>query len=326
VVEEVEIVALDDRDRWEAEHRIDGLPSQSWTYASALSASGSEPKLAIVRAAAARMLLPFFERDWLGTTDVATIRGLSGTSITPAASAPLGLWREYATSQGWVAGYIQLATAVDAPELPPDDQPVVVNAVFVLDLGSRELLKGASEIVRRKIRKAVSVGVELVEDRSELADRMRSLYPSTMQRVGARSGYDVAGESLDRWVLDPSSVVLGARVNGLVEAVSVFCVAGKHAEYHINASSPRGRELAAWLIWIAIERLRAAEVQTLNLGGGVRPGDGVYRFKERFHGVLKPLLAVCQVYDHVVYDELCRRTSARTEAGPAWFPAYRAPT
>ena len=81
MIDDLQIVSLDERDRWEAAHRIDGLPSQSWRYASALNASGIEPKLAVVTARGARMLLPFFEREWLGTTDIATIRGLSGASI-----------------------------------------------------------------------------------------------------------------------------------------------------------------------------------------------------------------------------------------------------
>jgi hypothetical protein len=76
--------------------------------------------------------------------------------------------------------------------------------------------------------------------------------------------------TLDRWTLDPSSIVLGASVANSVEAVSVFSVAGDAAEYHINACSERGRGFAAWLIWNAIVRLKANGVRTLHLGGGVR--------------------------------------------------------
>jgi CelD/BcsL family acetyltransferase involved in cellulose biosynthesis len=76
--EDITVLRLDDRERWEAEHRQGGLPSQSWNYAFGLSASGFDPKLAIVRSKGARMLLPFFERSFMGTTDIATIPGLSG--------------------------------------------------------------------------------------------------------------------------------------------------------------------------------------------------------------------------------------------------------
>src|SRR5207247_966950 len=104
------IVSLEDRDRWIAEHRDGGLPSQSWSYARALAASQITPELAIVRSGGARMLLPFFRRDWQGTTDIATIPGASGASISRQYAAPLALWREFAVARGWVAGYIRLAS------------------------------------------------------------------------------------------------------------------------------------------------------------------------------------------------------------------------
>src|SRR5258708_24192979 len=95
MTEDVTILGLDHRDRWIAVHQDGGLPSQSWHYAWGLSATGVEPKLAVVRAGGARMLLPFVERSWRGNTDIATILGLSVASITPTSSAPTLLWREY---------------------------------------------------------------------------------------------------------------------------------------------------------------------------------------------------------------------------------------
>ena len=214
---------------------------------------------------------------------------------------------------------------MEVRELLPDDEPVTVNAVLVLDLRAADLLRSVSESVRHKVRKAADLGAELVEDRSELARTMRSLYPLTMARVGARSHYDVDSKSLDRWVLDSSSVVLGARLGDRVEAVSVFCVAAHRAEYHINASSRRGRDLTAWLIWNAVERLRASGVETLNLGGGFRPGDGVYRFKEMFRGEARPLSALHQVYDQEMYDELSRGVFASREQKEIGSPAIEPP-
>jgi hypothetical protein len=323
MTDELRVISIDDEKQWKAEHEAGGLPSQTWRYAWALSASGIDPKLAVVRSGGARMLLPFFEREWLGTTDVATIRGLSGASISPSSNAPLHLWREYAAERGWVAGYIQLGTTVALEAALDGDELVAHQRVFLLDLRAPDLLRSASNIVRRKIRRAVKLGAVLVEERHVVADALKRLYPPTMRRVGARPVYAVSPATLERWVLDPSSIALGARVGGSVEAVSIFCVAGRHAEYHINASTASGRDLSAWLIWKAIERLKAAGVEVLNLGGGIRPGDGVARFKERFHGEPRPLWAVRQIYDHATYDELCR--SAGVTSPSEWFPAYRAP-
>jgi hypothetical protein len=323
MTDDLHILSIEDRERWNAEHERGGLPSQAWRYAWALSAAGIDPKLAVVRSGGARMLLPFFEREWFGTTDIATIQGLSGASISPSSTAPLRVWRDYAVQRGWVAGYIQLATTVTLSEGLSGDELVASQTVFLLDLRAADPLASVSNIVRRKIRRAAKVGAVLVDDPSVVAENLKLLYPATMRRVGARPLYAVSPATLERWVFDPSSIALGARVGRSVEAVSLFCVAGTHAEYHINASTLSGRDLSAWLIWSAIERLRAAGVEVLNLGGaGARPGDGVAQFKERFHGESRSLWALRQIYDDAKYDELCRR--AGVTHGRDWFPAYRA--
>jgi hypothetical protein len=112
---------------------------------------------------------------------------------------------------------------------------------------------------------------------------------------------------------------LGAQIGDSIEAVSLFSLAGDQAEYHINASSESGRDSAAWLIWNAITLLRDRGVNVLNLGGGARPGDGVYQFKRRFGAVPRELRAVCQIYDLDKYNELSEGAAGSGE----WFPAYR---
>jgi len=57
------------------------------------------------------------------------------------------------------------------------------------------------------------------------------------------------------------------------------------------------------------------------IGGGFRPGDGLYRFKARFRGNPAPLLSARQIYDRRRYDELC--SEAGVAASGDWFPAYR---
>jgi hypothetical protein len=172
---EVTVLSLADRDAWNAEHRDGGLPSQSWRYASALSVSGVDPKLAIVRSGGSRMLMPFVERHWSGSTDIATLVGASGASLVGESAAPLSLWREFAVGQGWVTGYIQLSPCLPLPECPqPQDQLVTSNVVFVLDLRADDLVKSWSPSLRHKIRKADDLGTTLTCDRSVLAETLKN--------------------------------------------------------------------------------------------------------------------------------------------------------
>jgi len=322
MADDVEVLEVEDRERWIAAHRDDGLPGQSWHYAWALSASGVRPKLAVVRSGGARMLLPFYEREWQGSIDIATLIGPSGASILPDSTAPLSLWHEYAAAQRWVAGYIQLSTSVDLRADAVAGDLVDLNEWFVLDLRPENLLETFAESVRQKVQRCGRDGTVLVDDRSTLVESTRRLFPAAMERVDARPHYHFSPETLDRWTLDPSSIVLGASVANSVEAVSVFSVAGDAAEYHINACSERGRGFAAWLIWNAIVRLKANGVRTLHLGGGVTRGDGLDQFKRRFRGTPKTLRAVRQIYDRPRYLELCRL--ANVPPTHHWFPAYRA--
>jgi hypothetical protein len=319
--EDVTILRLDDRERWEAEHRQDGLPSQSWGYAWGLSASGFDPKLAVVRSKGARMLLPFFERSFMGTTDIATIPGLSGASIEPNSSAPLALWREFAIEQNWIAGYIQLASAATFDLTLPDSELVAHNTVFVFDLHAWDIYKS----VTRKFRKAHLYegkrrGAILVDDRPALAERLRTLYPEAMRRLGASQVF--SAPTIERWTGDAATYALGAKVGDTIEAIHFGYVAGKNAEWHIAATSEHGRGLGAWIVWNAILRLKEKDVRMFNIGGGGRVGDGLYRFKERFNVEPIPMRSLRQIYDRRRYDELCELAGMVT--GETWFPAYRA--
>jgi hypothetical protein len=318
----VTILSLVDRERWVAEHRQGGLPSQSWSYAWGLSASGIEPQLAIVRAGGARMLLPFFERQWLRWKDIATLFGAAGATIAPAAAAPLTLWREFAASKGWVAGYIQLSDKVELARQSLDGDLVLDRTTFVLDLSKTDLRRTASRKIRRKIDHAMRDGVQLVEDPSVLAEGLKRLYPVKMRSVGALPHYYFSAETLDRWARDGEALILGASIDGCVETVYLFRVTGEHAECHLTGSSETGRGLVPWLLLFGVERLRRKGVRLLQLGGGLRDGDGLYRFKEGFRGTPKIRRSVCQIYDRAVYDALCRE--AAVSCSGQWFPAYRA--
>lgn len=321
MVEAVEILDLDDRERWEAEHRLGGLPSQSWGYAWGVSASRIDPKLAIIRSNGARMLLPFFERTWMGATDVATIPGLSGASICQgSAAALLALWREYARSRNWVAGFIQLATGTQPDELPPDSWIVAHNAVFLFDLRDWDPVSLASRTIRRKVTAALRTGATLIDDPIVLVQRLKELYPPTMQRLKAVASF--SEETLDRWARAPTSLVLGVNVNNVIEAVHLGHLAGEHAEWHIAATSENGRSLATLIYWDVAAHLRRRGVRFYNMGGGAHIGDGVYQFKERLGGVSIPLRSLRQVYNREKYHELCISCGAEPSV-TTWFPAYR---
>lgn len=314
----VDVVSLTDRVRWDMAHARSGIPSHGWTFNRALTASGMEPVIATVEHDSDTMIVVFYTREWRGYLDICTTLSVSGAIMTRADPVLLDTWRGYAISRGWVAGYLQFEPESRLEGIL-DAAPG--NSVFLVDLDQAFPPDRVSEIIRRKIRRAEAGGVRLVEDRTALARAVIQLYPETMRRAGAGPHYSFSAATLDAWANDPGSLVIGAALESGIEAVGIFPVTGHRAEFHIGASSMAGRDLSAWLIWQAMARLRERGVARLNLGGGTRPGDGLYQFKAKFGGTALPLQAVRQVYRPDVYDKLCREA----DGSAGWFPAYRSP-
>ncbi|HEX2644425.1 MAG TPA: hypothetical protein VHU81_15625, partial [Thermoanaerobaculia bacterium] len=119
-------------------------------------------------------------------------------------------------------------------------------------------------------------------------------------------------------------LLLGVAGPDGIEAVSVFGWTPYLADFLHNVSRPGGERHSAPLIWQAARLLHARRIPFLCLGGGIREGDGVARFKERFGGERRPLAALRQVYDRERYAELCRLAGVDPEA-EGYFPPYRNP-
>lgn len=320
VADDITILSLEDREQWNAQVDAHGLPSQSWTYAQGLAASGYAPRLAVVRSGAGRLLIPFFERAWHGATDIATIPGLSGASVAPGSGAALSLWREFAAAQGWVAGYIQLAVTAELQGTREEHEIAVHNTLFVFDLASWNRYDSVSRKFRQtKLYEGRRLDAVLETDRERLAEALVRLYPQAMQRLGGK--VEFSAETLRRWTHDADAVVLGAQLDGEIVGVHLGRALGGHADWHIAAMSERGRSLGAWLVWSAMEPLKDRGVRWFNIGGGGRVGDSIYQYKQRFNATPMPLRSLRQVYDQRRYAELC--ASAGADAGNGWFPAYR---
>lgn len=315
----VRIVTLDQADLWREIHEKSGVPSHEWSFNQELRRSGINAKLGFVQVESSQLTLVFQEREWQGYVDVATTLSIAGATTLNPDQRLLDSWRDHAISQGWVAGYLQLAPGVPTQGLR-DCMPG--NRVIILDIGNDDWLAQTSQLIVRKRKKAKAAGVRLIADRDAVADAMVALYPATMERRGAATYNWLAPLTISGWAKSSSCVALGAGVGNAIEAVVLFPFFGDRAEFRIGASTPAGRSLTAWLICEAIEHLRARGVRTLNLGGGVKAGDGLYHFKARFGGRPMLLHAVRQVYRPDVYEALCR--DAQVEPEETWFPAYRA--
>ncbi|MBD3765384.1 MAG: GNAT family N-acetyltransferase [Rhodobacterales bacterium] len=317
----VTILTLDDADAWTAAVAPGGMPGHGWAYARGLAETGIAPQLAVVRAGGARMVLPFFERGGPGARDIATLPGLSGLRITPDSAAPLALWRDHACAQGWVCGYLQLSARNAGLADSPGDRIVAHNVLYEFDLDHWDIDSALRKNARRRLKAGERAGARLVDDPDRLRPAFLRLYPETMARLGARSVFPPA--VLTRWFQDPDLLFYGAEVAGQVQLLVLGRRLGPEAELHLTASTPEGRGLQAWLWAQLAEACRARGIRHLNIGGHLRPGDGIDFMKSQFGLAVHPLRSVRQVYDPARFAALC--AAAGADPDDAYFPPWRRP-
>jgi len=187
----------------------------------------------------------------------------------------------------------------------------------------RRLRDRFAEQIRRNAR--LGYRVEVIPGPEASADQRSSfhaVYTETMERAGAAERYffDLRYLSgvlaFDRsWLIlcmDPDQSTAAGAIAGLSDGLLHYYLGGTAGERLRH--SPFKNVVDA-MIGLA-DQLGAP----LNLGGGVRPGDGLEDFKRGFANAELPFHTHEIVCDRTAYDRL---SGGRGETD--YFPAYRAP-
>jgi hypothetical protein len=319
-----ELISLAQPERW-ADALAD-LPhghAHTWGFRRAVQlTSGLPTHLYRYERGSARALCPLVERDLDGRVDVVTPYGFGGLATSGDCSAFAGDWSEFARSRGWVCGYLALDPQFGDAAGFPAEEVHAHTSLYLMDLrGSDDEVRARlSQNRRRQLRDWPGPG--LVEDRAELTEFLLDTYADFFARRGAGAATDLSRDTMAAIAALDDVLIVGARGDAL-ESVALFGHTPHGGDYLFNVSVPGGERHAVDLIWWGVERLRALGVESLNLGGGVRPGDDLAEFKRRFGAAELPLVSLRQVYRPDVYEELCRAAGV-TSARDGWFPPYRA--
>ncbi len=322
-----ERIPLTEPERWAA--ALDGIPhafAHTWGSCHAMQlTSGLETFLYRYEDDGARIVCPFSVRWHEGYPDLLTPYGFSGFVGTgPAPEFPMR-WSAFAASEGFVCGYVGLNPALDGGWYNADEA-YDFNTAFILDLQltEAELFSRLSTNRRRQVREWERGRVSIVTDRERLAGFFVEHLAVFLDERSAASVYYLSAATLDVLFGLDSVLLLGAEVDGQLEAVSVFGRTPYSGDYLFNVSVPDGRRHSAPLIWHGALRLRDMGAPLLNLGGGIRPGDGVADFKLRFGGNEIPLRSLRQVYTPDVYLNLCHAAGVSASPDSGYFPPYQA--
>lgn len=192
---------------------------------------------------------------------------------------------------------------------------------------------------RTAIRKARNAGLTAEVRRAVANDvaavsPFRALYEQTMTRVASTPQYffpDVYYRLLVEGCADNLLITYVRDAHGTVVAAALILTHRDRAHYHLAGSTPDAARNGAnnLLLWTIMAWAADHGCSVVHLGGGVRPGDGLFRFKQSFGGTATPFWTGAVVLDHTRYDALLS-TRAHTLGKPVseirtcgFFPGYR---
>lgn len=266
------------------------------------------------------LALPLIVREIPGSDriDATSPYGFPGASGSPdpPPAAPEVDWAE--------TGLVSVFVRDRIPDPPAFRDPLESRAVQVADpdrpSGIRPRLREQIRATERAgYRPAHLPGPDAGREEQSAFER---IYTETMRRTGAAERYFFGKSYFEAVLSSPRSwLVLCRGPSGEPAAAAIAVLSddllhyflGGTADEHLPASPMKN--LFAEMIELAAEL-----GVTLNLGGGVEPGDGLERFKRGFANGELPFRTHEIVCDRDAYEEL----SAGTDASAEFFPRYRA--
>jgi len=241
--------------------------------------------------------------------------------------------------------------ASEAPSSPPDPGGIDWSttglvSLFVRDrIGSEPCLLGGtvrSEVqiadprqesgIRKRLRQqirsnerqgwqaAAEPGPDVLE--SDIR-AFEAAYAETMERTGASERYLYSSEYFETVLSEPSSwLLLAGRQGEGPKAGAIAVTSDGYLHYFLGGTADAGLDASPMKNLFGAMISLAGELGiSLNLGGGVTPGDSLDTFKRGFANSSAPFRTHEVICDPAAYEEL---TAAAPAAPEGFFPAYRA--
>lgn len=321
------IVSLTSPDEWRlALHGIPHAFAHTWEHCSAAAFSTEhEPFLFVVDTDCGRAVCTLAIRPIGEFADVVTPYGFGGF-VGAAGPEVAQAWSAYVQQRGFVCAYL-MQPAVIAPALRFGADEFAAGTAFVFDL-RKGLDRLATRLHANRIRELRRTEADaprhITTDKACVLRFLLDHYAEFASRKGASATYRFTPATLRRWIESSNVSVYGWLAEDQVVGAIVCGRSRTHADYLLNVSVAGGAGHTTPLVWRALHDLIDDGIETFNLGGGIRPGDGVAQFKARFGTDAVPLRCVKQIFRPDIYDSLCGAPGASASSA-GYFPRYRAP-
>lgn len=322
------LIGLDDPAGWSV--ALDGIPhgfAHTWDACNAMHHTTRYPTyLYCWQKGSRRVVCPFAERQFKGTTDIVTPFGFSAFAGNEPAPEFFADWHAFVKRRGYVCGYFALHPTLGSDSLHGAGE--YANTLYIMDLslGENDLLRRASQKRRRAIKKWHESNRVFVEDRERLTEFLIQNYNEFMRGVGASAGTFRSDQTLELFCSSPRVDLVGVEEAGHVVAIHAFARTKWDSESLFFLALPEGREYMTALYWEAVTRGIASGIPTLNLGGGVRPDDSIASAKKLYGAQPRDFRCLKEIYTDAEYIRLSRAAGVNSADQTGYFPQYRRAT
>lgn len=283
-----------------------------------LEAEGTTHTLAI-EDGDSRAAVPLLVREIPGTDRLDAISPYSYPGAKSEGN-PLDATTLDLARSGLVSAFIRDRLGEPPTFANPNDRSVVL-------LSDPELPRKSRMSDRQQIRKNEAAGYEVRIVEGPLATdddvvAFHSVYTETMRVVHAAEHYFFDRGYFRRLLgFSRSWLVVVDGPEGDCSAAAIAAISDGFLHYYLSGTADAHRPKApSKNLIVACTELGQELGLPLNLGGGVRPGDGLEEFKRGFANRELPFRTHELVCDPAAYEEL---TAGRDAEG--FFPLYRAP-
>jgi hypothetical protein len=319
-------IALHDTTAWNAALvGLDVAIAHTHAYQQAMAYShGKEVRLYHATWDGGSLICPLLLRDRHGHYDAVTPYGFGGMVARGTYPEFAVAFHAFMASEGIVAAYLMLHPARVHPWMGKAEDFFSSHSIFLWDITppAETLLAKMAQVHRYELMRWEAEKNLLVWDKPTLLAAIQTLYPKSLARQGAGAIYGFHHETLRELLMQESTIVVGVEVGGSIEAAVVMLAIGNEAEYFLSTSTEDGRSHTRGLIWHAVQALQTRGIMRVNLGGGVKNGDGLEQFKRRFGADRAVPMALKHIYQPQAYAALCEACGVSEERG-GFFPPYQ---
>jgi hypothetical protein len=283
--------------------------------------------------------LPFADLAQPGTWDTLSPEYTGPLALSPVSPSIVGAFQrglaQYCREKRIVAEFAHLHPWCCVLQPSPDNGVQLDREIVYVDLTVpvEELWSNSfSYACRKNISRSLNAGIRVFSaSTSQHIKEFHRVYTGTMDRNGAASKYYFPLSyfmAFFEQVTDNARFVLAEQEGRVIagtlylhdrEDVYSYLGGADHAFQHLRPTNAVVYDTISWG--------QGAGKKRLVLGGGYRPGDGIFQFKAGFSPLRAPFSTYKRVHMPEEYAGLCDRWAEYYNSDIArhdYFPAYRA--